>query len=220
MRLIVYLYPSIRYNIVGDLMNIFLNIIFIIAGYLVGSIPFALVIGKTFYNTDVREKGSGNLGGTNTGRVLGKKAGLIVMILDGLKAFILVMIAMILNQKLNLNINPYLIGLACVIGHCYPIFAGFKGGKGVACAAGFVLALNPLLLIIALILLFLNLKIHHIMSLAVLVTIFILVIICFSVNYFANCKYIMLILFIFLTYKHKDNIKRIMAKTEHKVTWI
>ncbi|MDR1782328.1 MAG: glycerol-3-phosphate 1-O-acyltransferase PlsY [Bacilli bacterium] len=201
-------------------MNIFLNIIFIIIGYLVGSIPFALVIGEKFYNTDVRKAGSGNLGGTNTGRVLGKKAGLIVMVLDALKAFILVMLAMLLNHYLSLHINPYLIGLACVIGHCYPIFANFKGGKGVACAAGFILALNPLLLIIALILLLINLRLHHIMSLAVIITVFILVLICFMFDYFDNCKYIVLILFVFLTYKHKDNIKRIINGSENKVTWI
>ncbi|MDR3214677.1 MAG: glycerol-3-phosphate 1-O-acyltransferase PlsY [Bacilli bacterium] len=201
-------------------MNIFLNIIFIISGYLVGSIPFALVIGKTFYHTDIRTKGSGNLGGTNMGRTLGKKAGLSVMILDILKAFILVMIAKYLNEIASLNINPYLIGLACVIGHCYPIFAGFKGGKGVACATGLLLALNPILLFIAIVLLVINLKIHHMMSLAVIITVGILVALSFIFNTFDNVKYIVLLLFFFLTYQHRSNIKRIINKEENKVTWI
>ena len=79
------------------------EILLILLGYLYGSIPFALVIGKVFYNTDVRESGSGNLGGTNAGRVLGKKAGISVIVLDALKAVIIFYLSSYLSLKFNLN---------------------------------------------------------------------------------------------------------------------
>ena len=111
-------------------LDIIISIILIICGYLYGSIPFALVIGKLFYKTDVRNYGSGNLGGTNTGRVLGKKAGVAVILLDASKALIVTLLARYILNALNLNSDvAYICALACVIGHCYPIFAGFKGGK-------------------------------------------------------------------------------------------
>ncbi|MDE6195364.1 MAG: glycerol-3-phosphate acyltransferase, partial [Erysipelotrichaceae bacterium] len=98
-------------------------ILYLGIGYLLGSIPFALVIGKVFYKTDVREHGSGNLGGTNTGRVLGKKAGLMVIICDVLKVVLAVAIVSYFHKSASIWA-----GLAAAIGHCYPIFAGFKGG--------------------------------------------------------------------------------------------
>ena len=112
------------------------EILLILLGYLYGSIPFALVIGKVFYNTDVRESGSGNLGGTNAGRVLGKKAGISVIVLDALKAVIIFYLSSYLSLKFNLNPDiKYLAGLACIFGHCYPIFAEFRGGKAVSTRA-------------------------------------------------------------------------------------
>ena len=101
-----------------------------------------LVIGKVFYNTDVRESGSGNLGGTNAGRVLGKKAGISVIVLDALKAVIIFYLSSYLSLKFNLNPDiKYIAGLACIFGHCYPIFAEFRGGK----AALIVLCITPFL---------------------------------------------------------------------------
>ena len=81
------------------------EILLILLGYLYGSIPFALVIGKVFYNTDVRESGSGNLGGTNASRVLGKKAGISVIVLDALKAVIIFYLSSYLSLKFILNIS-------------------------------------------------------------------------------------------------------------------
>lgn len=119
------------------------EILLILLGYLYGSIPFALVIGKVFYNTDVRESGSGNLGGTNAGRVLGKKAGISVIVLDALKAVIIFYLSSYLSLKFNLNPDiKYIAGLACIFGHCYPIFAEFRGGKAVSTSLGYFLVLN------------------------------------------------------------------------------
>ena len=95
-------------------------ILILVLGYLVGSVPFALVVGKVFYNTDVRQHGSGNLGGSNTGRVLGKKAGLATMAGDLLKVTFVMLIAKLLGG----NDTVMALGaLAAGIGHCFPIFA-------------------------------------------------------------------------------------------------
>ena len=104
---------------------------FIIAaavGYLLGSIPFALIIGKVFFKTDIRNHGSGNLGGGNAGRVLGKGAGLSVMTLDILKVTLAIFIASLLHDSQEIMI---LAGLFAAVGHCFPVFARFKGGKAV-----------------------------------------------------------------------------------------
>ena len=121
------------------------EIILILISYLYGSIPFALVIGKLFFNTDIRLSGSGNLGGTNAGRVLGKPVGLAVIILDASKAMIVVLLTSYLCSVLHINQDlKYICALACVIGHCWPIFAGFKGGKAVSNAIGYFFAVYPL----------------------------------------------------------------------------
>lgn len=104
-----------------------LNILTLFLSYLIGSISFALVVGKLFYNTDVRNYGSGNLGATNVFRVLGKKAGIIVAIADILKGTV----ACLLPQILNFSVNPIFCGLLALLGHIFPVFAGFKGGKAV-----------------------------------------------------------------------------------------
>lgn len=195
-------------------------ILIILLGYLIGSIPFALIIGKLFYNTDIRESGSGNLGGTNAGRTLGKKAGIIVILLDISKAFVAITLATIIINQFNMNVNPNICGLAVVFGHCYPIFAGFKGGKGVACAAGFILAINPLLLLIALVIFLINLKIHHMVSLSVMITVSIITILAYLVPYFYNTKYVLTFLTLFLIFQHRDNIKRIIKGMENKISWL
>ena len=115
-------------------------IIFILA-YLLGSIPSGLIVGKVFYNTDIREHGSGNLGGTNTFRVLGVKAGLIVTIADILKGTLSASLPFLFSQFTTIpDIHPLLVGVFAVIGHMYPIFAGFRGGKAVATSAGVILS--------------------------------------------------------------------------------
>jgi len=118
-------------------LNLILAIIF---GYLFGSIPFALIIGKVFYNTDIRTQGSGNLGGTNAGRVLGKAAGVSVTIFDTLKATIVILLVFQFAPE-----YAAISGVFAAIGHSYPIFAQFKGGKAVSSAAGYLLGVAIIL---------------------------------------------------------------------------
>ncbi len=122
----------------------------IIVAYLIGSIPTALIISKKFFGVDIRDYGSGNMGATNTFRVLGSKYGTIVMVLDILKGVLAVFLFNFLPnyfgsehelQRTNFMIG---LGLSAVVGHIFPIWANFKGGKGVATLFGMLLAIQPL----------------------------------------------------------------------------
>lgn len=197
------------------------EILLILLGYLYGSIPFALVIGKVFYNTDVRESGSGNLGGTNAGRVLGKKAGISVIVLDALKAVTIFYLSSYLSLKFNLNPDiKYLAGLACIFGHCYPIFAEFRGGKAVSTSLGYFLCIEPLYAVVAIVVFLLVLKISKYVSLSSISTALIVLCITPFLAVSITAKLCMLVAVILLVYRHKDNIKRIKNHTESKIQWM
>lgn len=123
------------------------ELLLIIVAYLLGSIPTALIISKKFFGIDIRDYGSGNMGATNTFRVLGSKYGTIVMIVDILKGMAAVGLFYFLPYYLHNEVDRtnFMIGLglAAVLGHVFPIFAGFKGGKGVATLFGMILAVQP-----------------------------------------------------------------------------
>lgn len=123
----------------------------LIAAYLLGSIPTAVWLGQAFYGVDVREYGSGNAGATNTFRVLGKKAGISVMLIDIFKGYTATKLAYLIGlsvtgqQGSTQFVNYELaLGVIAVMGHLFPVFAGFRGGKGVATLFGMVLAVNPI----------------------------------------------------------------------------
>lgn len=125
--------------------------ILIIIAYLLGSIPTALIISKKYFGIDIRDYGSGNMGATNTFRVLGSKYGTLVMVCDIMKGMAAVMLYNFLPHYLNneLDRTNFMIGLglAAVVGHIFPIFANFKGGKGVATLFGMILAVQPVVAI-------------------------------------------------------------------------
>jgi acyl phosphate:glycerol-3-phosphate acyltransferase len=125
------------------------ELLLIIIAYLIGSIPTALLISQKFFGVDIRDYGSGNMGATNTFRVLGSKYGSVVMVLDILKGMIAVGLFNFLPyyltneiERTNLMVG---LGLAAVLGHIFPIFAQFKGGKGVATLFGMILAVQPVI---------------------------------------------------------------------------
>ena len=121
-------------------------ILSLVLAYLFGSIPTAVWIGKAFYDIDVREYGSGNAGATNTFRVLGKKAGIPVLLIDCLKGFVAVKLALLFTEEPISHaafVNYHLaLGISAVLGHIFPIFAGFRGGKGIATLLGLMLAIH------------------------------------------------------------------------------
>ena len=124
------------------------TVLLAIAAYLLGSIPSAVLAGKAFYGLDVREHGSNSAGATNTFRVLGKPAGSLVLLLDvfkGATAANLVLFGPELESSEYVLAFKIAFGLLAVVGHIYPVFAGFKGGKGIACLLGMVIALDPIL---------------------------------------------------------------------------
>ena len=194
----------------------------IILAYLIGSIPSGLIIGKAFYNIDIREHGSGNLGGTNTFRVLGKKAGFAVTISDILKGTIATVLPLIvaLIWNIDVDINPLVIGVFAVIGHMYPIFAGFKGGKAVATSAGILLGHEPLLFLIIIAIFFITLYLSKYVSLSSMIAGIAGLI--YSLILWDDKLLILIlaILTIFVVYRHRANIKRIINKTEPKVSWL
>jgi glycerol-3-phosphate acyltransferase PlsY len=123
------------------------EVLLIVIAYLIGSIPTALWVSKIFFSIDIREYGSGNSGATNTYRVLGAKWGTFVMIVDMIKAIVAVKLAFFLPYAFESDIylvNMQLgLGLAAVLGHIFPIWAEFRGGKGVATLFGMVLGIQP-----------------------------------------------------------------------------
>lgn len=197
------------------------TIIYVMIGYLIGSIPFALVVGKVFYKTDIRKQGSGNLGGTNAGRILGKKAGIAVSVLDVLKAALAIFICTLLAKNVfEGNAQPAYAGFGALIGHCYPIFANFKGGKAVSVGFGLLLATVPMIFAVTLLIWLVCLKFTKMVSLSSLIAFVFATIICIYLNQFNYLTIIVGFATVLMFVRHRENITRIMAGTERKVTWI
>ncbi len=134
--------------------DITISILFLIFSYLLGSIPFGLVIGKTICKTDIRQFGSKNIGSTNAIRVLGKKIGFIIFFFDVFKGMFVILLIRNILAPLNIWSSPieYLYyGIAAIIGHCFSVFLNFKGGKAVATSLGVILVLSPIPAILCLI---------------------------------------------------------------------
>ena len=187
-------------------------ILFIVIAYLIGSISPALLVGKIFYNTDIRTMGSGNLGTTNTFRCLGKKAGVIVFVLDISKGIIATMLpSLVLGRVGYLSI----FGAFAMIGHVYPIFANFKGGKAVATGSGVFIFLYPTLSLILVAIFFSTLFITGYVSLGSIL-ICLTSIVYLSIFESGIDKWVMIVMCIFVIYMHKSNIKRLLNGTENK----
>ena len=199
------------------------TVILILLAYLIGSIPSALWIGKLFYKIDIREHGSGNLGGTNTFRTLGVKAGLIVSIMDILKGTAATLLPL-LPFFTATDINPLILGVVAVIGHMYPIFANFKGGKAVATSGGVLLAYHWPIFILMLLSFFVVLKLSKMVSFTSMVLGVIALVYTILYNIFFEIDIpllvVILLLSSFILYRHRTNIARIKAGTEPKVKWL
>lgn len=201
-------------------MNLYMLLLAIFS-YLYGSIPFALVIGKLFYGVDVRNYGSHNLGGTNTGRVLGKKAGLACIILDIAKCFVCVSITKILGHYVSLpDYAIFISAIACVLGHCFPIFAHFKGGKAVSVMFGYALGIDFWAFAIVGIVFLVVLKIYKYVSLASIIGVLSLILISPLFDFGTIGTICNIFIAGLVIYRHRENIKRIKAGTESKISWM
>lgn len=198
-------------------------ILAVIIGYLLGSIPFALVIGKLFFKTDVREHGSGNLGGSNAGRILGPKVGASVIILDVLKVTFAIFITSHFKYSEMASIWA---GFAAAFGHCYPIFAGFKGGKAVATMFGFLLGISIFtfqdasMLLVPLAAFVIVLLAGKMVSLASMIAAITSSIYIFIDSPADSTRVASLLLTILLIYRHRSNVQRILKGEENKVSWL
>lgn len=196
--------------------------ILVLIAYILGSIPTSVWIGKVFYKIDVREFGSGNAGATNTFRVLGKKAGVPVLILDILKGSAAVALAYSSGFEtdsqafINLQLG---LGMAALIGHIFPIFAGFRGGKGVATIVGIVAFILPVPCALSLLVFLTVLLSFRIVSLSSMLAgisfPFFLIYVLESTNPVLNV--FSMIVAILLIVTHRKNIRRLIRKEESKV---
>ncbi len=186
----------------------------ILLGYLIGSIPTAVWYARVFHKIDIREHGSKNAGATNSLRVLGKKAGITVLIIDILKGLLVIGIAKMFGINAD---NQFIVGFAAVIGHLLPIFAGFRGGKGIATSFGIIIALNPLGALICIIVFVAVLSASKYVSLGSLLGAFSFLIFNMIKNpdqYFFQI--LCFALFMLLVFTHRENIKRLLKGTENK----
>lgn len=198
------------------------TILVIILSYLFGSIPWGLVIGKVFFHKDIRKEGSGNIGGTNAGRILGKPVGIAVILLDALKGYF----AMVLAYYLAKDAIVFA-GLASVIGHCFPIFVHFHGGKAVATTFGFFLGVATLVnghifwqFIFPVLCFLVILYLTKMVSLSSITAVFIEAVVSIFINTNKLVPVAVFILWILVTYRHKSNIERIKNGTESKIKWM
>ncbi|HIX35911.1 MAG TPA: glycerol-3-phosphate 1-O-acyltransferase PlsY [Candidatus Limosilactobacillus merdigallinarum] len=186
----------------------------IIVAYLLGSIPSGLWVGKLFYNQDIRKEGSGNIGTTNTFRVLGPKAGTVVLIMDILKGTL----ASSQPYFFHVDINPLLIGLFASIGHTVSIFDHFHGGKAVATSAGILLAYNPGLFVVAATIFILTLCLTSMASCASIIGITSVFVIALFIHD-TILAWIAGLLSLLVIYRHRANINRIIHGRESMVSF-
>lgn len=207
-------------------------------GYLIGAIPFALVISKLFFHIDVRDYGSHNAGGTNAGRVMGLKVGFIVIVLDACKIALIFLINLLIITKIFGFDKADIIytyiqefsAFCAVIGHSYPIYFNFKGGKAVSCTTGTIFFTNFICFPIGVIVFFITLFKTKYVSLSSILGSFVAT----AVSFFHFSQYGMwfgmqydivypltlTMIFLVLLVRHKENIVRLKNKCERKIKWL
>lgn len=221
-------------------MQILIYVFFPLVGYLIGSISNSIIISILFFKKDVRDYGSKNAGGTNTGRVFGRKVGIIVIILDIIKAgvvywgLLLPLRLTSLGNEVNIDLVMSLSMVLVAIGHCYPIYYKFKGGKAVSIVVGFMISTNWLMFVLAALIFFPMLKLKKMVSLGSIITALGLMLLVWlllipavheisfyglvssNLYYYIPTFYALCMLLIF---KHRSNITRLINGTENKVKW-
>ena len=197
--------------------------ILVILAYLIGSIPTAVWISKSVFNIDIRDYGSGNAGATNTFRVLGSKWGSIVMLVDVTKGVIAtslyILIPYYLSNELARTNFMIVLGLVSVIGHIFPIWANFRGGKGVATLLGMALAIQPMVALLCLVVFLFTLVITRFVSLSsMLAGVSFMVLILFIFNEKETMyRLFAIIVALMVIVTHQKNITRLIKGTENKV---
>lgn len=203
-----------------------------IIAYLIGSINFSILISKKYAGFDVRQKGSGNAGTTNMLRSVGKGAAAITLILDILKGIVSILIAVLLGKictnivtnNVNSAVLVQVAGICAILGHTFPIYFGFKGGKGIATALGILLVSNwqigLICLVFALVIMILT-KTVSTGSIAATILFPVLTLFLGKENYIVSGNYFIysIIIALIVCFNHRENIKRIANGTENKISF-
>ncbi len=200
------------------------NILGLVLAYLIGSIPSAVWVGRKFYGIDVREYGSGNAGATNTFRVLGKKPGIAVLIMDVLKGFLSVKLAYIVGdyssdspEFIDFELALAVCGL---MGHIFPVYVGFRGGKGIATMLGILIGVHPQAALICAIVFVITFALSGYISLSSMlagISFPIVIMVFYSTNSSINIFSLAVAVIILIT--HQRNIERILSGAESRIRW-
>lgn len=196
---------------------------FLLATYLLGSVPFSYILGKLIKGIDIRQHGSGNVGATNALRVLGTKYGVLALLLDALKGLAPILIARAIFPEVT-DLFLILVGLFAILGHIFTIFLRFKGGKGVATSAGVFAALLPVAVVFSLLVFIISVALFRYVSLGSILaalTLFVVTLIR-NIRYeFAELELLIFValIVIFIIFKHRSNIKRLINGNENKISF-
>ena len=204
-------------------MTIFGYITVALVGYLLGSIPTGYLVAKA-HGLDIRKLGSGNIGATNVFRSVGKMLGVFVFVVDALKGYVACawVGALVIKLWPATSLDsvqqslPIIAGVAAILGHNYTCWLGFKGGKGIATSAGVLLSLFPKALLVVLGIWLVVFALGRYVSLASIVAAFWLPILVWVFGYNQHCVLIAIVLSAMAIYRHKSNIKRLIAGTENR----
>lgn len=204
-----------------------IELMYALLAYLMGSIPFAILVGRKFYGIDVREHGSCNAGATNVFRVLGKGPGTVVLLLDIMKGFFAVQLAYLMSKvgggagavvRLESFFSPVIFGILAVVGHMLPVFAKFKGGKGVATLFGMIIALDPRVAGLGLLVFVIVNIFTGYVSVGSMVAGLSIPVLFVGVFGYSDLSLVVfsLAVAVLVVYTHRKNIKRLMAGEEMK----
>ncbi len=189
-------------------------VIILLYSYLLGAIPFGYLLSRFRYHIDIRKKGSGNIGATNVVRVIGVLPGFIVLILDACKGYLSIKITQLYGPQ-----YIYISGLMAIIGHCWPVYLKFKGGKGVATTIGVLLGLNPLYLVYVIMIFLPVFVVTRIVSISSLLSAIGLPLIVYFKHHNLQPVYMLSIYSIIIIYRHKPNILRLFQGKEKKISF-
>lgn len=211
-----------KFNLGGSMTALYLTLggvlLCMIIPYLIGSVNPAIIFSRLFFNDDIREHGSGNAGTTNTLRTYGKKMAVLILFLDFLKAVISVVIgSLILPSQLG---GGAIAGIFVILGHSFPVYYKFRGGKGVACLGGVVLMLSPISFIILVSLFVAIVLMSKFVSLASIMCVMLWPVLHFAFYPLQAWTTIAsIVIMIIIVFMHRENIKRLMAGKESKISF-
>ncbi len=196
------------------MLDIILGVLLLVIAYVMGSIPFGLIVGKMWAKVDVRQHGSGNIGVSNVFRTIGPLPAVVVLAFDAGKGALPVLLAV---QVFPDSIWGLATGIAAIIGHNWPAFLRFKGGRGVATTIGVILTLSPIVALILFVLWVITLAVSRYISLASMIAALAFPLLVYFWRISGTYLALSILISVFVIYRHRPNIQRLLAGTEYKI---